>query len=171
MSRNRYCKVARSGIHGRGVFARCDIPEGTEIIEYIGEKITKDESTRRALKWEEQARKRGAGLVYIFELDEEYDLDGRRGRNPARYMNHSCNGNCEAVNIEGHIWIVARRDINAGDELTYDYGYDMAHFLDHPCKCGATNCIGYIVREDQRTKVRRLLLRKKKVPAVRGQAD
>ncbi len=162
MSGNQYCKVARSGIHGRGIFARCDIPGGTEIIEYVGEKISKDESTRRALKWEEMARKRGAGLVYIFELDDDFDLDGRRGNNPARYMNHSCNGNCEAVNIEGRIWIVARRDIEAGNELTYDYGYDMAHFLDHPCQCGASNCVGYIVREDQRAKVRRLLTRKKR---------
>jgi SET domain-containing protein len=162
MSRNRYCKVARSGIHGLGVFARCDIPEETEIIEYKGEKISKDESTRRALEWEEKARKRGAGLVYIFELDNNFDLDGRRGNNPARYMNHSCNGNCEAVNIEGQIWIVARCKIQAGDELTYDYGYDMAHFLDHPCKCGASNCIGYIVREDQRAKVRRMLKRKRR---------
>lgn len=158
----RLCKVGSSPIHKRGLFATCAIEPGTEIIQYIGEKISKEESTRRALEWEEKARKSGSGLVYIFELDDEWDLDGRRGRNPARYMNHSCDGNCEAVNAEGEIWIVARKPIQAGEELTYDYGYDMEHFLDHPCACGADNCIGFIVREDQRKKVKKLLRGKKK---------
>jgi Proteins containing SET domain len=156
------CKVASSPIHKRGLFATADIKAGTEIIQYVGEKISKEESTRRALEWEEKARKSGSGLVYIFELDEDWDLDGRRGRNPARYMNHSCDGNCEAINSDGEIWIVARQDINEGEELTYDYGYDMEHFLDHPCECGADSCIGFIVREDQRKKVRKLLRKKKK---------
>ena len=146
----------------RDSFATADIKAGTEIIQYVGEKISKEESTRRALEWEEKARKSGSGLVYIFELDEDWDLDGRRGRNPARYMNHSCDGNCEAINSDGEIWIVARQDINEGEELTYDYGYDMEHFLDHPCECGADSCIGFIVREDQRKKVRKLLRKKKK---------
>mgnify|MGYP000750261160 CR=1 FL=1 len=159
------CRVASSPIHKRGLFATADIKAGTEIIQYVGEKISKEESTRRALEWEEKARKSGSGLVYIFELDEDWDLDGRRGRNPARYMNHSCDGNCEAINSDGEIWIVARQDINEGEELTYDYGYDMEHFLDHPCKCGSDNCIGYIVREEQRRKVKKLLKRKKKKSA------
>jgi SET domain-containing protein len=163
MSEQSLCKVDQSPIHQRGLFATCDIKAGTDIIQYVGEKISKEESTRRALEWEEQARGTGEGLVYIFELDDEWDLDGRLGDNPARYMNHSCDGNCEAVNADGEIWIVARKDIQQGDELVYDYGYDMEHFLDHPCVCQADNCIGYIVREDQRKKVKKLLkgLRKK----------
>lgn len=156
------CKVKTSKIHGRGLYATADIEEETDIIQYVGEKITKKESTRRALDWEEKARKSGEGLVYIFELDDKYDIDGRLGKNPARYMNHSCDGNCEAINYDGEIWIVARRDIKKGEELVYDYGYDMEHFLDHPCKCGVDNCIGYIVREDQRAKVKKLLKGKKK---------
>lgn len=157
MATNLYCKVQQSPIHGRGLYARRAIAAGTDIIQYIGEKISKEESSRRALEWEAKARKRGSGLVYIFELDDEWDLDGRRGRNPARYINHSCDGNCEAINYEGEIWIVARKDIEAGEELTYDYGYDMEHFLDHPCRCGTDNCIGYIVRQDQWAEVRKLL--------------
>lgn len=153
----KLCKVAESPIHRRGLFATADIEPETDIIQYVGEKISKEESTRRALEWEEKARKTGSGLVYIFELDEEWDLDGRKGKNPARYMNHSCDGNCEAINYDGEIWIVARKSIKKGEELTYDYGYDMEHFLDHPCECGSDNCIGYIVREDQRKKVKRLL--------------
>jgi len=157
MSEQPLCKVDQSPIHQRGLFATCDIEAGADIIQYVGEKISKEESTRRALEWEEQARETGEGLVYIFELDDDWDLDGRLGDNPARYMNHSCDGNCEAVNAEGEIWIVARKDIKQCDELVYDYGYDMEHFLDHPCGCQADNCIGYIVREDQRKKVKKLL--------------
>jgi uncharacterized protein len=157
MPAKRLCKVAASSIHRRGLFSTAQMEAGTDIIQYVGEKISKEESTRRALEWEEKARKTGSGLVYIFELDDEWDLDGRRGRNPARYMNHSCDGNCEAINYEGEIWIVARSPIHEGEELTYDYGYDMEHFLDHPCDCGSENCLGYIVREDQRKKVKKLL--------------
>ena len=162
MAKKALCKVKESSIHQRGLFATCDIEEGADIIQDVGEKIPKEESTKRALEWEEQARETGEGLVYIFELDDDWDLDGREGDNPARYMNHSCDGNCEAVNCEGEIWIMARKAIKNGEELVYDYGYDMEHFLDHPCLCGSDRCIGYIVREDQRNKVRKLLRGKKK---------
>jgi|TARA_B110000967_G_scaffold209926_1_gene268645 hypothetical protein len=157
MSDQPLCKVDQSSIHQRGLFATCDIEEGADIIQYVGEKISKEESNRRALEWEEQARTTGEGLVYIFELDDDWDLDGRLGENPARYMNHSCDGNCEALNCDGEIWVVARKGIKQGEELVYDYGYDMEHFLDHPCGCGADKCIGYIVREDQRKKVKKLI--------------
>lgn len=156
------CKVKNSKIHGRGLYATKDIEEGTDIIQYVGEKITKKESTKRALAWEEEARATGDGLVYIFELDDKYDIDGRLWDNPAKYMNHSCDGNCEAINYDGEIWITAIKDIKKGDELVYDYGYDMEHFMDHPCRCGSDNCIGYIVREDQRKKVKKLLNSRKK---------
>ncbi|MBL6919092.1 MAG: SET domain-containing protein-lysine N-methyltransferase [Puniceicoccaceae bacterium] len=156
------CKVKTSEIHGHGLYATTDIEEKAQIIQYVGEKITKEESKKRALEWEDEARETGEGLVYIFELDDKYDIDGRLGDNPARYMNHSCDGNCEAINSDGEIWIVAIQDIKKGDELVYDYGYDMEHFLDHPCLCGSRNCIGYIVREDQRTKVKKLLKSRKK---------
>ncbi|MGB0333911.1 MAG: SET domain-containing protein [Opitutales bacterium] len=166
----KLCEVRVSDIHGRGLYATEDIEEGTDIIQYVGEKITKKESTRRALEWEEKARETGDGLVYIFELDDKYDIDGRLGDNPARYINHSCDGNCEAVNCEGEIWITAIKDIKKGDELVYDYGYDMEHFMDHPCRCGSDNCIGYIVREDQRKKVKKLLKSKKKKRGKKNKA-
>lgn len=155
-------KISASSIHARGLFATEDIEPETKVIQYLGEKISKKESQRRALEWEEKARKKGAGLVYIFELNKKWDLDGQVGENPARYINHSCDGNCEAINDDDEIWIVSRKAIAKGEELTYDYGYNMEHFLDHPCKCGSKNCVGYIVREDQRKKVKKLLKRKKK---------
>ena len=109
-------------------FAKEAIEKGRRVIQYKGEKISKDESAKRALEWEENAKKSGEGLVYIFELDDDWDLDGRVGKNPARYINHSCEGNCEAVNDGGEIWIYSVADIAKGEELNYDYGYDMNIF-------------------------------------------
>jgi len=155
-------KIGLSKIHQQGLFATDDIKAGVKIVQYLGEQITKEESNRRALEWEASARESDLGRVYVFELNENWDIDGRVGDNPARYMNHSCDDNCEAVNYDGEaIWLVARRDISKGEELVFDYGYSMEHFLDHPCNCGAKNCIGYIVHEDQRRKVKRLIQSRK----------
>src|SRR5438874_1588467 len=78
-----------------------------------------------------------AGNAYIFELDDEYDIDGSAGWNPARFLNHSCAPNCDAELIDGQIWIVSRRDIDSGEELTFNYGYDREEYREHPCHCGA----------------------------------
>jgi len=73
---------------------------------------------------------------YIFTLDDEHDLDGNVPWNPARLLNHSCAPNCEAELDEGRIWIIALRDIRAGEELTFNYGYDLENYREHPCRCG-----------------------------------
>lgn len=127
-----------SGIHGTGGFARVNIPAETNIVEYVGEIISKDESARRC----------ESDNVYIFDLDEEHDLDGSAESNLARFINHSCAPNCEAQWDEEHIWIVAIRDIKAGEELTFNYGYDLENYKDHPCRCGANGCVGFIVAEE-----------------------
>ena len=154
--------VRESEIHGTGVFAARDIAEGERLLQYVGEKITKAESNRRGLAQEEKAKGSNEGAVYIFELNKRYDLDGNVPENTARLVNHSCDNNCDAVNVRGKIYFEAIRDIKKGEELSIDYGYDMSHFLDHPCRCGSPKCVGYIVHRDQRTKLRRLLQRKKK---------
>ncbi len=155
-------ELRESGIHNRGLFATSDIPKGTRIVEYLGEKITKKESERRALEWDAQARESGEGLVYIFELNKRYDLDGNVPDNLARFINHSCEENCEAINQRGHIYIYSRRNISEGEELTFDYGYDLSTFVDHPCYCGTERCVGYIVRRDLRGKLKRILKNKKR---------
>lgn len=127
-----------SGIHGFGGFACVDIPNGARIVEYVGEKITKAES---ALRCE-------ADNQYIFDFNEEYDLDGNVEWNPARFLNHSCAPNCESSWEDDHIWILALRDIRAGEELTFNYGYDLEDYEEHLCRCGAENCVGYIVSEE-----------------------
>ena len=142
---NEWLLVATSVIHGQGGFARTAIPAHTQVIEYVGDRITKAESRRRC-ELENH---------FIFTLDEEWDLDGNVDHNPARFINHSCQPNCEAQDIEGRIWIVACRDIAAGEELSFNYGYDLEDYRDHPCRCGAPGCVGYIVAEEFFEDVRR----------------
>ncbi|MGO8698912.1 MAG: SET domain-containing protein [Limisphaerales bacterium] len=127
--------IAPSPIQGLGGFAKSAIPAGSRVIEYVGERITKGESARRceAMNW------------FIFGLDDEFDLDGNVERNPARFLNHSCAPNCEAICEEGRIWIVALRDIRSGEEITFNYGYDLEDYQEHPCHCGAPECVNYIV--------------------------
>ncbi len=127
-----------SAIHGRGGFAKAAIRKGTRVIEYLGERISKAESLRRC----------AANNEYIFALSPELDLDGNVAWNPARLINHSCEPNCEAELHDGHIWIVASRDINPGEEIAFNYGYDLEDYRDYPCRCGAPECVGYIVAKE-----------------------
>ena len=127
-----------SSIHGLGGFATSAIQAGSRIIEYVGERITKEQ----ALEYCSRENS------FIFCLDETWDLDGSVDWNPARLMNHCCEPNCDAENIEGRIWIVARRLIQQGEEITYNYGYDLEDYREHPCRCGSPQCVGYIVAEE-----------------------
>jgi len=136
-----YVKVGRSKLHGRGLFAARDLPKGTYVMEYRGERLGKREGTRRT---NEQWAK---GRVYTFELNQRVDIDGSPQWNLARLANFSCEPNTESQNERGRrIWIVALRDIKAGEEITYDYNFS---FVDPPpvCRCGAKRCRGYIVGE------------------------
>ena len=137
--------VRQSGIHGTGVFARRDLPKDCQVIEYVGEKISKIESARRI----------DADNEFIFTLDDDYDLDGKVPWNPARFINHSCTPNCEAE-IDGHrVFINALRDIKTGEELSFNYGYDLEDYREHPCRCGTEQCVGFMVAEEHFDKVRR----------------
>jgi uncharacterized protein len=127
-----------SPIHGTGGFAEVAVPKGTRLLEYLGERISKAESLRRCERNNE----------CIFTLNDEQDLDGNVVWNPARLINHSCAPNCEAEKDGDHIWIIATRDIRAGEEITFNYGYDLEDYRDHPCRCGAPNCVGYMVAEE-----------------------
>jgi uncharacterized protein len=133
-----WLEFKNSGIHGMGGFALRKIKKGTPLIEYIGEKITKAESLARC----------EANNPYIFNLDDEFDLDGDVSWNSAKFINHSCAPNAEAEFFGEQIWIMAIRDIAAGEEITFNYSYDLEDYKEHPCRCGTRNCVGYMVAEE-----------------------
>tara|TARA_X000000368_G_scaffold418448_1_gene418123 strand:- start:632 stop:1117 length:486 start_codon:yes stop_codon:yes gene_type:complete len=158
-------KVKKSKVHGTGIFATQVIPKNTKVIEYIGEKVNRSEGDKRSEKRIKKfLNSKKTGSVYIFELNSKYDIDGSPLYNKARYINHSCDPNCEVDIIRGHIWISSIKKIKEGDELNYDYGYefDQEDYKDHKCKCGSKNCIGYIISSDEWSKYKRFLKKKSK---------
>jgi SET domain-containing protein len=144
---NEWLELRGSPIHGLGAFARVDIPKRTRIIEYTGEKISNAEADRR---YDDAAMRRHH--TFLFILNDRTCLDAAFEGNEARFINHSCDPNCEAVIERGHIWIDAVKAIPAGTELVYDYQYeDDAEYTEedlrfYACKCGAPNCRGTIVK-------------------------
>ncbi len=159
------CDVRNSEIHGRGVYASEDIEPETQIIEYVGEYINKEISEERA--WEQAAKavEKGEAAVYIFTLDKKWDIDGNVPWNDARLINHSCDPNCEAWIEEDSIFIYAIKPIKKGEELTFDYGFDIECYEDHPCLCGKSNCVGYIVNQSQWPELAEKLKERKEKPA------
>lgn len=156
-----YCEVRGSNIHGRGVYATKFIPKDTRVIEYVGEIIDKRESDRRGNSQQRKAKTTGDAAVYIFTISKNYDLDGNVPWNIARLINHSCEPNCEACIVGRRIYIDAIRDIQPGEELSFDYGFDVDCFDEHPCRCGKPDCIGYIVSKDQWPELQARLAAKK----------
>ena len=158
--------VKKSKLHGKGLFAKRDLKEGTKVIEYVGKKVTKKQSDKIATK---QLKKAGEnkklGQVYIFTLNKKYDVDGNYSYNVARLANHSCDPNCDTDIIKGKIYIMALRDIKKGEEITYDYGFefDKDDYKDHVCKCGSKNCIGYIVTTADWKKLAKYLKKQNKM--------
>jgi len=137
----------KSSIHGTGLFAVGTIAAGGKVIEYKGKQIGK------------AGPKRGQAMTYTMELNYLFDIDGNVPENLARFINHGCEPNCEAVAEDGRIWICALHDIAAGEELTFDYNFRLAAFPGHPCRCGAKSCAGFIVNRQDRWRVRHLLNR------------
>ena len=162
--------IRESTVHGNGVFASGDIPEGARILEYLGERISENESDKRGWAQFEIAQKTGDAAVYLFILNKKYDIDGNFPYNDARLINHTCEPNCEAEVILGKIWIIALREIADGEELGFNYGFDLENYEDHPCRCGTQSCVGFIAGEEYwpdltrklKKKLKKLLKREKK---------
>lgn len=137
-------RVRRSKIQGRGVFAAADIRKGRRIIEYQGEHISEEEADRR---YDESRMKRHH--TFLFTLDRNTVIDGDRHGNEARYINHSCDPNCEAVIYGKRIFIYSLRPIKKGEELLYDYKFEYTGPKDakfYVCRCGAEKCRGTIMK-------------------------
>jgi len=116
--------TVKRGSAGLGLFAVLPIKKGTTIIEYVGERVSTKVGDERNNR-------------YMFNVNTKWDIDGSVRLNTARYANHSCRPNAEAWNRSGRIYIVAKKNIKAGEEITYHYGRD--HFegfiKKHGCRC------------------------------------
>ena len=142
-------RVKKSNIDNRGLYAAKNIKAGTKIIYYKGKIITKKETERNPKYDNDKA-------IYLFNLNSKYDLDGDFTFNTARLINHSCNPNCEVSGSGLKVWVYAIKDIKADEELTYDYGFSFDEdYKQFPCKCGSKNCVGYIVREESRWRIKK----------------
>lgn len=143
---NKYFELRRSAIQGRGAFAIRRIRRGTRIIEYVGETITPAEADRR---YDDSGM--GRHHTFLFSVDKSKVIDAAVGGNDARFINHSCAPNCEALDVGRRIYIEAIRDIAEGEELAYDYAYERDGTEDedwerlYVCKCGAETCRGTIL--------------------------
>ena len=140
---NAMIEVRTSPIHGQGMFARRTISEGTRVIEYAGEVISEGEGDarydERSMEWHH---------TFLMALADGRCIDAAVGGNAARIINHSCEPNCQAVEVDGRVWIEALRPIAAGEELSYDYAYERQEGDDesfYRCRCGASACRGTIL--------------------------
>jgi len=142
----RRIQTRRSGVHGKGVFAVLPLAEGEMLIEYRGEVITWKEALRR-----HPHDPANPNHTFYFHIDDKNVIDGKQGGNSARWFNHSCKPNCEAEEDGGRVFIKALRNIEAGEELFYDYGliidarYTPKLLAEYPCWCGAKKCRGTLL--------------------------
>lgn len=142
-AREPYFEVQSSAIAGEGAFALRRIRRGTRIVEYLGERISEQESDRRY--GEDPAE---LPHVLLFRVDDDTVLDAAVGGNDARFINHSCDPNCEPVVDQGRVFIAAIKTIQPGEELSYDYRLERGESFDpqderrYLCRCGAANCRG-----------------------------
>ncbi len=145
-SAGRRIQMRRSDVHGNGVFAVQDLAEGETLIEYKGEVISWKEALRRHPHDPAQPNH-----TFYFHIDDGRVIDGNVKGNDARWINHSCEPNCEADEVDGRVYIKALRNIAAGEELNYDYGlvidepYTPTLLSEFPCWCGSEECRGTLL--------------------------
>ena len=149
-------EIRRSAIQGRGAFATRRIRPGARIIEYVGQHIDRDEGDRR---YDDENMSRHH--TFLFALDDGSVIDAAVGGNEARYINHSCDPNCQAIEEDGRIFIESIRNIQPGTELLYDYAYERSE--DHTeedealyvCRCGSEKCRGSILAPRKKARRKR----------------
>jgi uncharacterized protein len=129
--------IRSSPLHGVGVYTTAPIAKDTLVLEYTGERISAKKTDGM---YDE--------VTYLFGLDGGKTVIDGFGM--AAFVNHSCDPNCETDQIKGKIWIIALRDVQAGEELSYDYNiYDCEPGEKVPCYCRAANCRGTMISEDE----------------------
>lgn len=140
--------VNMSQVHGIGVFAKKLIPKGTRIFEYKGLRVSKTDLATDLVKGL-------TSMVYVMNLNETTAIDGERGGNDARFINHSCTPNCEVLYFDENPYIYAMEEIHEGEELNFDYklGFyeDVKLSIEEkkerfPCNCGSRDCRGTLLK-------------------------
>ena len=135
--------VRRSRIHGSGVYSARAIPKGTRIVEYLGDRITHAQADERY-----EAKGQDDGHTFLFVVSNRVVIDAGVDGNEARFINHSCDPNCDAIVEDERIWIETIRDVEQGEELAYDYAFVLkerhtpAAKKRFPCRCGSARCRG-----------------------------
>ena len=117
----------RSRLHGWGVFAAEPIHKNTRIIDYDGELIDHKESLKRETRYLKK------GCIWCFTVNRRWVRDANVGGNLARFINHACKPNCYSQIVGKTIWIRAAKNIDPGEELTYNYYTDGEKLI--PCRC------------------------------------
>jgi hypothetical protein len=141
--------VRRSRIHGSGVYATRRIRKGTRIVEYLGERISHEDADNRYA-----AKGQDDGHTFLFVVSDKIVIDAGVNGNDARFINHSCDPNCDTVIEDGRVFIEAKRTIQPGEELGYEYGLtwettdDPAELANYACRCGAKTCRGTMLDEE-----------------------
>ncbi len=162
MRTSPWIKVRNSRIHGKGVFAAKRIPKGTRVIEYLGERITHGEADARYADHDPNDNH-----TFLFVVNRRTVIDANHQGNDARFINHSCDGNCESAIEDNRVFIDAVRTIEPGEELGYDYeiGRDKSDPPNvdeiYACRCGNKSCRGSMLwptraewEREQRAKLR-----------------
>ena len=168
---NPYFVVRNSPIHGRGVFAARDIKKGTRITEYVGERISHAEADRR-----HEDKADDDNHTFLFTVNSRTVIDGGNGGNDARWINHSCDPNCESVIERNRVFVEAVKNIKAGEELAYDYMIERDP--DDPpgmdqvfgCRCGAKQCRGTMLVDWEKPKQRAAKQKSSKKKAAQKRA-
>jgi hypothetical protein len=168
-------EVRKSPIQGLGGFATRRIAKGARIVEYVGERISDEQANERY-----DDEKMNRHHTFLFSLGNGTSIDAGVNGNEARFINHSCAPNCEAINDGDRIFIEALRDIEPGEELFYDYAYERGGDPDadedreeiarfYVCKCGAPTCRGTILApEKPKKRAKKAATKRKAAPATKG---
>ena len=174
MRTSAWIKVRNSKIHGKGVFAAKRIPKGTRVIEYLGDRITHAEADARY-----DDHDPNDNHTFLFIVDKKTVIDAGVGGNGARFINHSCDGNCESVIEDRRVFIETTRVVEKGEELGYDY--EIGREKDDPpnvdeifaCRCGSPKCRGTMLwppKDPRKKKKAKKKAQKKANPRVKTAA-
>ena len=153
---NPYFEVRASPIQGMGGFAIRSIRKGTRIVEYLGERISHEAADARY----DDSERGEHPHVLLFTVDKQTVIDAGVGGNEARFINHSCEPNCEAVIESRRVFIEALRTIAPGEELTYDYRLERQEDTEeeerrYACRCGKATCRGTMLAPRKQKKGRK----------------